>query len=87
MRIKDGMREQCLPQARRALLPVVVVSVPLCLNLPRVPSPQIADAWYSILQLHEDRPPLSAACLHTIHLYVGWIDIGLIATPRSVIRV
>eukprot|EP00316_Scyphosphaera_apsteinii_P000353 CAMPEP_0119324400 /NCGR_PEP_ID=MMETSP1333-20130426/63108_1 /TAXON_ID=418940 /ORGANISM="Scyphosphaera apsteinii, Strain RCC1455" /LENGTH=1057 /DNA_ID=CAMNT_0007332091 /DNA_START=141 /DNA_END=3314 /DNA_ORIENTATION=+ len=55
-RIKDGMREQCLPQ--------------------------ITDAWHSILQLHESAPALAAAGLHTIHLYVSWIDISLIANGR-----
>ena len=61
----------------------------MCASAPHLsylPPPQIADAWYSILQLHDDRPALSAACLHTIHLYVGWIDISLIATPRFMQR-
>ena len=33
---------------------------------------QIADAWLSILQLHESAPALCAACLYTVHLYVPW---------------
>jgi len=55
MRVKDGMRDGCLPQ--------------------------LADAWLSILQLHETTPALAAACLHTVHLYVPWIPIGLVANP------
>jgi len=54
-RIKDGMREGCLPQ--------------------------VVAAWQQILSLHESAPQLAAACLHTMHLYVSWIDIGLVTTP------
>jgi exportin-T len=43
---------------------------------------QIVDAWLSILQLHDTAPELCAACLHTVHLYVPWIPITLVATPR-----
>ena len=43
---------------------------------------QVADAWYSILQLHSTAPALCAACLHTVHLHVAWIPIELVANPR-----
>lgn len=39
------------------------------------------QAWLTILQLHETAPALSAACLHTVSLYVPWIPIGLVANP------
>ena len=55
-KIKDAMREQCLPQ--------------------------ITDAWFSILQLHESAPSLVVACLNTMHLYVNWMDITLLSHPR-----
>ena len=55
-RIKDGMREQCLPA--------------------------IVDAWHSILLLHDSAHALVASCLHTIHLYISWIDISLVANRR-----
>lgn len=55
-RVKDGMRENCLPA--------------------------IADAWYSILQLHTSAPQLVANCLNTISLFVCWVDISLVANPR-----
>ena len=42
---------------------------------------QIADAWMSILRLHESAPALSAACLQTVALYVPWIPISLVANP------
>ena len=58
-RVKDGMRENCLPQ--------------------------IADAWYSILQLHSSAPELCANCLNTIHLFISWIDISLVANQRCAI--
>ena len=50
--------------------------------------PQLVEAWQSILQLHESEgssissahaAALCAACLHTMHLYVSWIDIGLVS--------
>ena len=43
--------------------------------------PQLVEAWHSILQLHESAEALCAACLHTIHLYISWIDIGLVTSP------
>ena len=45
--------------------------------------PQLVEAWQSILQLHESagNDGLCAACLHTMHLYVSWIDIGLVTSP------
>ena len=52
-RVKDGMREQCLPQ--------------------------LADAWLSILHMHESAPAVAAGCLHTVALYVPWIPISLVA--------
>lgn len=57
-KIKDAMREQCLPQ--------------------------ITDAWFSILQLHESAPGLVVSCLNTMHLYVNWMDIALLSHPRFV---
>ena len=52
-RVKDGMRERCLPQ--------------------------LAEAWLTILRLHESAPALSVACLGTVESYVSWIPIGLVA--------
>ena len=55
-RVKDGMREHCLPQ--------------------------VAEAWLSIVGLHESNPALASGCLHTVALYVPWIPIGLIANAQ-----
>jgi len=43
---------------------------------------QVADAWLSILQLSDTAPALVAMCLHTVHLYVSWIPIGLITSAQ-----
>eukprot|EP00966_Prymnesium_polylepis_P080781 1871772-Prymnesium_polylepis.2 len=55
-RVKDGMRENCMPQ--------------------------IADAWYSILQLHGTAPSLVASCLNTLSQFVSWVDITLVTHER-----
>lgn len=44
--------------------------------------PQIADAWYSILQLQYSAPSLCAMCLNTLAQYINWIDISLVANER-----
>ncbi|KAL1526877.1 hypothetical protein AB1Y20_015568 [Prymnesium parvum] len=56
-RVKDGMRENCLPQ--------------------------VADAWYSILQYYySSAPSLCAMCLNTLSHFISWIDITLVANAR-----
>lgn len=40
--------------------------------------PQMADAWLSILKL-QGAPALVAMCLNTVHMYIPWIDISLVA--------
>ena len=44
--------------------------------------PQIADAWYSILQLRSSATALCAACLNTMAPLAAWIDITLVANAR-----
>ncbi|XP_011625319.1 exportin-T isoform X2 [Amborella trichopoda] len=54
VRVKDAMRQQCVPQ--------------------------IVGAWYELVTLYKDsNPELAASVLDTMHRYVNWIDIGLIA--------
>ena len=45
--------------------------------------PTICDAWFNIINTYNSTDPaLVGTCLHTISLYVSWIDITLIANER-----